>query len=56
MIENKIIMTHLKSRLFALTDLEKELQNEDYKTVSQIMVHIHNSIEFQKEFNKEKNV
>lgn len=54
MVENKITETHLNSKLSALIDLKNELKNEDYKTVSQIMGHIHNSIEWQKKYNKEK--
>lgn len=45
---------HLKSSLTALIDLEKELKNEDYTTVSQVMNYIHDAIEWQKNFNKEK--
>lgn len=56
MSDNKTTLAHLKSKLDTLTDLEEELKNENYETVSQIMGHIHNSIEFQKKFNKEKNI
>lgn len=51
---DKVVKTHLNSKLEALIDLEKELKNEDYNTLSQVMGHIHNSIEWQRNFNKEK--
>lgn len=53
---DRIVKTHLNSKLETLIDLEKELKNENYETFSQVMGHIHNSVEFQKKFNKEKGV
>jgi len=48
------VKIHLNSKLEALIDLENEIKNENYETVSQIMGHIYSAIEWQKKYNKEK--
>lgn len=53
---NRITKIHLNAKLETLIDLEIELKNEMYTTISQVMGHIHNSVEFQKQFNQEHNV
>ena len=48
------VKIHLNSQLNALIDLQNELFNEDYATTSQIIGHIHNSIEWLKKYKEDK--